>query len=84
MIEWQRALKLSSISVNFQLLQVPSGSSIFYRRKLFLRWNVISSYSTIMYLQLSNGEESDMGESNTDVREQASFTERLGRMDWCR
>ena len=28
-------------------------------------------------------EESDSGESDTDVREQASFTERLGRMDWC-
>ena len=26
---------------------------------------------------------SDLDESNTDIREQASFTERLGSMDWC-
>ena len=25
----------------------------------------------------------DMSESETDIREQASFTERLGRIDWC-
>ena len=28
-------------------------------------------------------EESDSDESDTDVREQASFTERLGKVDWC-
>ena len=28
-------------------------------------------------------EESDSGESDTDVQEQASFTERLGNMNWC-
>ena len=27
--------------------------------------------------------ESDSDESDTDIREQASFTERLGSMDWC-
>ena len=26
---------------------------------------------------------SDLDESDTDIREQVSFTERLGRMDWC-
>ena len=28
-------------------------------------------------------EESDSDESDTDVREQASFTEHLGKVDWC-
>ena len=28
-------------------------------------------------------DESDSDESDTDIREQASFTERLGSMDWC-
>ena len=28
-------------------------------------------------------EDSDWDESNTDIREQASFTERLGTVDWC-
>ena len=27
--------------------------------------------------------EDDTSESETDIREQASFTERLGRIDWC-
>ena len=34
-------------------------------------------------LTSSSDEESDMGKSDTDVREQASFTERLGKMDSC-
>ena len=34
-------------------------------------------------LASSSDEESDLVESDTDVREQASFTERLGKMDWC-
>ena len=28
-------------------------------------------------------DESDSDESDTDIREQVSFTERLGSMDWC-
>ena len=28
-------------------------------------------------------DKSDSDESDTDIREQASFTERLGSMDWC-
>ena len=28
-------------------------------------------------------DESDLDESDTDIREQASFTESLGSMDWC-
>ena len=34
-------------------------------------------------LASSSNEESDLGESDTDVWEQASFMERLGKMDWC-
>ena len=34
-------------------------------------------------LASSSDEESDLGESDTDVREQTSFMEHLGKMDWC-
>ena len=33
-------------------------------------------------MSYSNGE-SDSGESDTDVREQESFNECLGKMNWC-